>query len=83
MAAGAHSQDESALPLYIAMSGFSGAVLAFVAFRGVAWALWSPERSRLVLSQSGLTEANVLNGKFGRLWQWFLDVDKEGRSRDA
>ncbi len=68
---------------HIWMSGFSGAILAFVAFRGVGWALWSPERSRSVLMRSGLTEATVVRGRFGWLWQWILDVDKEGKPRNA
>ena len=84
---GLSSQEGTAdLPVLVTsiwMSAFSGVILAFVAFRGLAWALWSPKRSRMILTRSGLTEANVISGRSAGFWRWFLDVDKNGQPRDA
>jgi hypothetical protein len=73
-------QGLEASPVIQALVGW---IYAFVAFRGIAWALWSPARSRFALDQFGLTISNVVQGRFRGFLQWFLNLDKEGRGRDA
>lgn len=60
-----------------------GWIYAFVAFRGIAWALWSPDRSRFARDQFGLTDANIFHGRFNKVLQWFLHLDEHGKDRDA
>ena len=76
-------------PIEDEFDGFSilgvsvGWIYVFVTLRGIAWALWSPERSRVAREQLGITEASVIHGPLRRVLQWFLHLDENGKDRDA
>jgi cytochrome b len=78
--AGPIEPSREPFPMLEAVVGY---IYVFVAFRAIAWALWSPDRSRFAREHFGLSEANVIRGRFRAILQWFLHLDEQGKDRDA